>query len=920
MWRANSGRTAAVAPALPEKLAVLWSRELGPLKPAFRDVRLQFDKGYEPVVLGQRLFVASSRDDSVTALATDTGAELWKVFADGPVRFAPVAGDGRVLFGSDDGILRCVSAATGELLWQKRAVPNDRQLLGNGRLISVWPIRGGPVLHSGRVYFAAGVWPLEGVFIYCLDAATGREIWLNDRTGYLYGVHPHQAEAFGGVAPQGYLLVDGADLVVPCSSAYPARFDLATGVLKDFALPSAGRLPGGWFAATTEDKETQRLKRLGLLFDKEVNAVRHEDRPRAEGNLGLRRSFKAGDREWSFDEKWFGVAGKPYSVLAADGKCFVVTEEGRLYALAGAAQVKGETKGWNLPPVAVQPKNEAAAKLLAAAGAERGYALVLGLGEPGFLEALAAQSQFKILALSDSSTAVADARKRLASARLYGERLAVRQVAPMAAGLPPYFANLIVIAADAPVPDPMALKQIYGWLRPYGGRLIGPEALARMAEVAKLSQAEVRSLPNGLAVITREGALPGSTNYKGDWQASPDELVKVPVGVLWFDDTLGLFKRAPQPKFIDGVMISTDKDWLDASNRKGKQDYRLQPAVFSDVYTGRILDAKEAPQLRRNHSDVDLTSIQPSQYRPEKTPHPGTRANPLTGVYEARSFPKSYGCDKGFDYGLLYTMRSGTPAFYDKRLDSGLIHVGGPRSGCTSSVIPANGVLNVPYFYEGCSCSYPLPMAVSLVSLPPTFEQWAAWGGTASNSLAGKIERVGINFGAPGDRKTDDGTLWLGFPAVGGPSPQIEVRTEPAAPEYYYRHSVWIEGGEGWPWVGASGMKGLQSVTVAGLKPGSYTVRLVFTEPDATAKLGGRKFAVRLQDQVVLNELDVLAESGGVMRVLTKTFAKVAVADGTLTVKLAAHTGQTLLNGLEIVRAGLTMEPLPSPARVPGRL
>ncbi|MSU28283.1 MAG: hypothetical protein EXS27_10275, partial [Pedosphaera sp.] len=191
MWRANPGRTASVTTELPEKLSVLWSRALGPLKPAYRDVRLQFDRGYEPVVLGQRLFVASSREDSVTAHATDTGAVLWKAFADGPVRFAPVAGDGRVIFGSDDGVLRCVSAATGELLWQKRAVPNDRQLLGNGRLISVWPIRGGPVLHAGRVYFAAGVWPLEGVFIYCLDAASGREIWLNDRTSYLYGVHPH---------------------------------------------------------------------------------------------------------------------------------------------------------------------------------------------------------------------------------------------------------------------------------------------------------------------------------------------------------------------------------------------------------------------------------------------------------------------------------------------------------------------------------------------------------------------------------------------------------------------------------------------------------------------------------------------------------------------------------------------------------
>ena len=36
----------------------------------------------------------------------------------------------------------------------------------------------------------------------------------------------------------------------------------------------------------------------------------------------------------------------------------------------------------------------------------------------------------------------------------------------------------------------------------------------------------------------------------------------------------------------------------------------------------------------------------------------------------------------------------------------------------------------------------------------------------------------GINFGAPGDRKTDDGTLWLDWPSVGGPSPEISVRTE----------------------------------------------------------------------------------------------------------------------------------------------
>ena len=296
-------------PAPPQTLTTLWTRQLPPLKPAYRDLRLQFDRGYEPVVLGKRLFLASSREDSVTAYDTDSGAEIWKVYADGPVRFAPVAGDGRVIFGSDDGVLRCVSAETGMVQWERRAVPSDRQILGNGRVISVWPIRGGPVLQDGRVYFAAGVWPLEGVFIYCLDAATGEVIWLNDRTGYLYGVHPHKAEAMGGVAPQGYLLMDGADLVVPCSSAYPARFDAATGCSKS----SLCRRPvdfRGLVRLDAGSREAQKLKRRGLLFDSEVNAKRHEDKPREEGLPGIRRSLRAGDREWSFDEAFPGSRAK----------------------------------------------------------------------------------------------------------------------------------------------------------------------------------------------------------------------------------------------------------------------------------------------------------------------------------------------------------------------------------------------------------------------------------------------------------------------------------------------------------------------------------------------------------------------------------------------------------------------------------
>ena len=177
MWRHDPGRTASVNGTVPENPVVIWSRDLIPQVPAYRDIRLQFDASFEPIVLGTRLFLGSNGEDSLTALDAESGAELWKFYANGPIRFAPVGGDDRIIFGSDDGCVYCLKASDGTLLWKKRAVPSERFVLGNERLISVWPVRGGPVLQDGKVYFAAGVWPLEGTFVFCIDAATRATIW-----------------------------------------------------------------------------------------------------------------------------------------------------------------------------------------------------------------------------------------------------------------------------------------------------------------------------------------------------------------------------------------------------------------------------------------------------------------------------------------------------------------------------------------------------------------------------------------------------------------------------------------------------------------------------------------------------------------------------------------------------------------------
>ena len=691
MWRYDVGRTAESREALPDKLTLLWHRALPKPRPAFQDVRLQFDGGYEPIVKGKRLILASNCEDKVSAYHTETGNLLWECFTNGPVRLAPVAWQDRVLFGSDDGHFYCVSAETGKPVWKFQAVPSDRKLIGNKRLISVWPIRGGPVVHAGRVYFAAGVWPFEGVFIYCLNAATGKQIWINDRCGHLYGQQPHNAVAIGGIAPQGYLLIDDNELVVPSSNAYPGRFDLETGKLIDFKLPLGGRLPGGWYASLPGKTTQKKTQRKSLLADLGINVMRHEDRLRAEGLPEVRTTIQTANQEFKFAAGFQDVPDPVHSMVAADEKLFLTTTTGGLYAFGAS---NGRAPLHHPAPASGEPAPTPLGTTLLPLIARHGYGVFLGGPDALTLRHLAAHTELHLVVVEGDSARAASLRHALAQAGLLGSRVNVQLADPATVDLPPYFAHFIFVHQNV---TPFGRERVFESVRPFGGKLL--------VETAQ-----------GVETIPRLGALPGSTNYAGDFTASLDELVKAPLGVLWFDDTLGHFKRSPQPKFIDGVMISTDKTWTDASTRGGGVDYRLLPPNFTDVYTGRVLSDDEAAPLKTQPSaKIDLKTVQPSQYRPPTQKNPwkpdppkaGYRRNPLTGETEERVFPKSYGCDGGFDYGHIYTLRSGTAAFYDKRIDSGTINLSGPRSGCTNSVIPANGLLNVPYFYKGCTCSYP---------------------------------------------------------------------------------------------------------------------------------------------------------------------------------------------------------------------
>jgi len=245
-FRADAARSGYSADALPANLELRWVHRLPPPAPAWpQSARITYDFAAQPILVGGTVIVGSSADDRVLALDSATGRLRWDFFAGGPVRFAPAAWRDRVLVASDDGHLVALALADGRVLWKHRGGPSARSCLGNGRMVSRWPARGGPVVWEDTVYYAAGIWPSEGIYLHALDAASGEVRWTNDQAGSLTMPQPHGgATAASGVAAQGYLLASADQLFVPTGRAVPAAFRRGDGELEHYRLQDNGSIGG----------------------------------------------------------------------------------------------------------------------------------------------------------------------------------------------------------------------------------------------------------------------------------------------------------------------------------------------------------------------------------------------------------------------------------------------------------------------------------------------------------------------------------------------------------------------------------------------------------------------------------------------------------------------------------------------------
>ena len=254
-YRGNAQRTGVTNEALAFPLHEQWAwQSPSPPRPAWPQPgkelhRIDVDYAFQPIVAGGRVLFCSSADDTVRALDLHAGRALWHVTTGAPLRFAPAVSGGKVYVAGDDGFVRCLRAGDGSEVWRFRAAPSADMLLGNGRMISRWPLRSGVLVEDGTVYLTAGMWPSEGVYVYALNADTGDVVWCNDSSGSMYMRFPHPvASGFGGVAPQGYLLASDRLLLVPTGRNVPAAFSRRTGELRYYK--SAEALQDGGARAT----------------------------------------------------------------------------------------------------------------------------------------------------------------------------------------------------------------------------------------------------------------------------------------------------------------------------------------------------------------------------------------------------------------------------------------------------------------------------------------------------------------------------------------------------------------------------------------------------------------------------------------------------------------------------------------------
>lgn len=208
--------------------------------------KMAYDDAYQVAVADNDLLFAASAENRLYCYDTDSGQLRWSFFTNAAPRMAPTIWKDKVYLGTDDGRVYCLDRKSGKTKWVFLITGNDDRMIGHGRIMSVWPIRTGVVIKDDIAYFGAGVFPNENLYLFAVNAETGKEIWRND------SYDSDNEVDRGGLVPQGYLLASDKNIVMPSGRICPGVFDRANGSFL-YQIRGGGNMSGGSYAALYGD-------------------------------------------------------------------------------------------------------------------------------------------------------------------------------------------------------------------------------------------------------------------------------------------------------------------------------------------------------------------------------------------------------------------------------------------------------------------------------------------------------------------------------------------------------------------------------------------------------------------------------------------------------------------------------------------
>lgn len=651
MWRYSHERSASTPEQLSDNLYLQWENQYSKRTPVWDDPLnqnlMQYDRIFEPIIVENKLFLGFNDQDKVVALDLATGKEMWHYYADGPVRLPLASSGGKIYFTSDDGNCYCLDANTGRLVWKVLLAPSTNKLLGNKRLISLWPARGGIVIKDNIIYTAASIWPMMGTFIYALDATSGKIIWKNEGTSDNYIKQPHDYFAFAGIAPQGCFAISGEHLLVAGGRTVPGSFDIKTGEEQYYRLAEGKQTGGAFICCNNRVYFNHNRERVTYMYDSKngdlIKAYKGEYPVIDNNNIffsgknitattlkinnkldtlwkiavpARKDLIKAGDCLFAADSNIITavkiIGNKPQilwtikcnknieRLIVSRGKLIAVTDDGSIMVYGNAPVKNVITNAGRKSNLTARPSR--ADRIIRDSGIKNGYALVFGTNDPDLLKGLVSKSQLNVIAFEKNPERINYLREYFDNMGIKAERLAFLKSGSDFSDLPKYLSSLTIVDDLSYIGgnEKEGINPIYESLRPYGGSLWiksgQKEQIKVQNTVATLNLygADVRS-NNEYAVITRTGSLQGSADWTSNYGSiantikSDDELVKAPLGILWFGgnsntDVLPRHGHGPSEQIIDGRLIIEGIDRITAR----------------DVYTGRVLWQKVFENLNND--------------------------------------------------------------------------------------------------------------------------------------------------------------------------------------------------------------------------------------------------------------------------------------------------------------------------------